>query len=380
MLVGTGREDRPDRPDRFGKDTAMARVRPRLNVTLPVLITILIALTLPVASIAADSPARGHAEVIAQGVAVLPPAPVVWNVAHEPVPTAGTTSQLRDLGFVVADGESILVSVEGGGEALLDSGEAAFVAGGAEQTRTGIGQAEASAYAITLATQGQAIEQNDQPVFVGDPFPSPSGKRDLSLVRDVLQEGETGELPMAASGAPVLLLVTSGELAVTGAGETSMLAAGGAAEFTADLTIESLSGPATYAAVVIGAELVPVADSASITVSFFGCPPGVTATDANTVECLPIIGGTGAAIDSESEGILLSLDQAIDNGDGSYTWSDLPFGIYTVTDIVLPAEYDGNYAIRGDTRDESPDQMHVRLSENQPSAHFIIFGLGGLRA
>jgi hypothetical protein len=106
---------------------------------------------------------------------------------------------------------------------------------------------------------------------------------------------------------------------------------------------------------------------------------GVAAPDASTSVCVPILAGTGAPIDSESEGVLLTLDQATGNGDGSYTWGDLPFGIYAVTDVVLPPDYEGLDPINRDSPDPVPGQSLVRLSEHEPSAHFTVFGLGGLR-
>lgn len=118
----------------------------------------------------------------------------------------------------------------------------------------------------------------------------------------------------------------------------------------------------------------------SITVAFFGCPAGVGAADADTSVCVPIVDGTGASVDSESEGSLLTLAAAKDNGDGSYTWAGLRLGIYTVTDVVLPPDYEGNYVINRDTPESAHNESLVMLRKETPDAHFTVFGLGGLRS
>jgi hypothetical protein len=85
----------------------MARARRRLSVLFPVLMSLFVALIVLAAPIAADSPVRGHAEVIAQGVAVLPPGSTVWSVALDPVPTNDTTPHhLRSRGTPDVKGRS----------------------------------------------------------------------------------------------------------------------------------------------------------------------------------------------------------------------------------------------------------------------------------
>ena len=48
----------------------------------------------------------------------------------------------------------------------------------------------------------------DELLFVGQPFASPGGNRDLDLVRDVLAADESVELALGEQAAPTLLLVT----------------------------------------------------------------------------------------------------------------------------------------------------------------------------
>jgi hypothetical protein len=175
-------------------------------------------------------------------------------------------------------------------------------------------------------------------------------------------------------GLTILLLLGVSAIALDDSPVRGVTAAG-------TMTPNALGSPTVHASPIASPRASPVAQGrgpGSITVAFFGCPASVGAVDANTSVCVPIVGGTGASVDSESEGVLLTLAEAKDNGDGSYTWTGLRLGIYNVTDVVLPPDYEGNYVINRDSPEAAHDESLVMLRKDGPDAHFSVFGLGGL--
>jgi hypothetical protein len=172
-------------------------------------------------------------------------------------------------------------------------------------------------------------------------------------------------------GLPIVLLLAVSEFALNGLPAGGDLKVGAATPIATDRASPDASPRAS--------PVVPMAGPGSITVAFFGCPIGVAPADADTSICVPIVGGTGASVDSESAGILLTRDEATSNGDGSYTWADLPLGIYTVTDVVLPPGFD-DYLIVRDDPDPARGESLARLRDDAPRAHFTVFGVGGDQA
>jgi hypothetical protein len=171
--------------------------------------------------IAAGQPRRsgGHAQVIAQGVHPLPRSEVGWRVLTAVArPEDEAPLSERSLGFVLADDGQILITEPSSGDrSLLDPGEAVLTGQGEEQIRASTDDEDARYYALELvvaedleepATIGPAADL----FFAGDAFAAPSGDRDMNLIRDVLDEGETARIE--GTRAPALVLVTEGGVAV----------------------------------------------------------------------------------------------------------------------------------------------------------------------
>ena len=146
----------------------------------------------PVLGVAAQdaspvSPATGHAEVVAQGLAEFPQEQVVWRVAfHSAEPGQVVEAQAAASGWALADGGYLLTGGSGH-PAALAPGEAAFFSPGNDIQRLAAGTEPATWYTIELATapgDGPGEGRDGTPVFLSAPFAAPTGTRDLDLVRD----------------------------------------------------------------------------------------------------------------------------------------------------------------------------------------------------
>jgi len=305
------------------------------------------------------SPARGHAQVVAQGVALLPAGEVVWRVAyHEAKAPDDAPRVLRDLGFVVADQGPILLTDERGDDAtqsLLEPGEAAFVRADTPQRRATRGGRPVGYYALELVPAAEATEVGTGiAVFASPPFEAPEPRRehDLDLVRDVLATDETVTLP--AGEGPTLVVATVGSLTIEAGDESSPLKVGEAAVFADEITLraEGIADAAFVAAVIGravddgGSDASPVASPAatpaatpdatptaeegtgSIAVTLLACPPETTPASFNPDQCDP----DREAVDLEIA-VLGSGDNQRDLEDAAVaaataTWERLPFGNY----------------------------------------------------
>lgn len=305
-------------------------------------------------AVGGPSPATGHAEVIAQGVAALPAKTVAWRIGERSaLPLAQALFEAEPLGFVLAQGDPILVDdAATNAQTRLAGGEALFVAGGGGQTRAGVGAQSAKYMAISLVTSENAPNP-------GNVFPAPDGLRDIDLVRDVLAANE--KTAIAGTDAPILVLVTAGSIAVaTGGagGPTQTVGTGAAAVFKGDLTLTNTGKvDAVVVTGVIGPKVPPPTPRAtgSLTVTVYGCPAGVAVAD------LPAAGASGAnpcePVDAGNAGVGLSLagpsgraltlaDAAVSaDVPGSYAWSSLPYGAYTVVEAATPPDGYGDQVL-----------------------------------
>ncbi len=346
------------------------------------------------------SPARGHAEVIAHGIALLPASDVAWRVVER---TAAVAADARidegSLGFALANGGAIVVEDSAfGTRARLAPGEAAFVADGARQRRVSLGDSSVSYYGLELLPAEEATNSNDALVAGGESFPAPTedGEHDLDLVRDVLDADEETQLP--DTGSPSLILVTTGNADVTGGdGDVVTLRPGEAGAFSGEVKVTG-RGPEKTVVVsaLIGPEVPnlstaasPVAASptagtptatrsGSITVAVRDCPPGITADDLPAA-CDASNGGFALEVRDELETLTLGLDDATSEN-GAYTFSDLPIapdsgasdedGSYIVAETAQPEGYD-SYTIDGAQQDGAV--YSVRLTEDEPDARLTIY-------
>ena len=337
-----------------------------------------------------DSPAQGHAQVIAHGVAPLPATEVAWRVVLDEAGTDDTVeAPARALGFALADDEAVLVNdFSFGTQTRLAAGEASFVADGAAQQRLALGDAAVDYYRIALVPTEQAEDDGGaELVLGGDGFSAPDGNRDLDLVRDVLDPSEETEL--AQADAPILLLVTAGNVEVTAGDEEAVeLEEGEAATFDDDLAIAAaVEAGATIVAAVIGPEVpplpaapVPTAAASpaaspaadvvgSIGVAVFECPPGTDPDDLSPCVDFAEIGGFSL---TTPEGAVLTLDDA-NFGDGGFDFSGLPAGVYNLTQ-TLAAQYD-TYLAPGFPVDSVNGGFLIEITAETPDIGIEIYNL-----
>jgi hypothetical protein len=301
----------------------------------------------------APSPARGQASVIAQGVTALPVGDVGWRVR---LATTATVSDelVRDaLGFILVDQGALLVNdLDAGRQTRLATGEATFLPAPTAYREAPLGNAPVSSYRIELVAASEVANAgDDQLAFIGEPFASPGGTRDLDLVREVLDADESVDLDLESDPAPTLLLVTAGAVELVPASnpeaEPVRLPAGQGAGLGGNVTVHAADGAeATFVTAIIGPEVLldlaqevatptptPTLEAASLVVQALSCPVAYEGTDyaADCVEPLADIAFDLSAASGSS-------GQATTGADGTVTFVDLVPDTYTLTGGV-PGEF-----------------------------------------
>ena len=203
------------------------------------------------------SPASGHAQVIAQGVASMPDE-AAWRVVFHSIDPGGAAElSAGGPGFILVDTGGVIVE-EGTRSTLLAPAEAAFHASPTSRLIP-IGERPTGVFALDLVPPDAVANAGDGiPVFASDPFSAPDGTRDIDLVRDLLEPGES--TTVIGNEAPVLVLVTLGAVRAEATdGSAASLRVGEATTFSGDVVLTAEGQvPSTVIAAVIGREA-PVA-------------------------------------------------------------------------------------------------------------------------
>ena len=300
----------------------------------------------------APSPARGQASVIAQGVTALPVGDVGWRVRLVSAATASDQTDRDVPGFILVDQGSLLVNdLDAGRQTRLAAGEATFLPAPTTHQEAPLGNAPVSSYRIELVAGSDVGDAgDDQLVFIGEPFTSPGGTRDLDLVREVLDADESVDLELESYAAPALLLVTAGAVELVPADNPDAapvrLPAGQGAGLGGNVIVRAADGAeATFVTAIVGPEVLldlaqqatptatPTPEPASLVVQALSCPVAYEGTDyaADCVEPLADIAFDLSAATGSS-------GQATTGADGTVTFVDLVPDTYTLTGGV-PGEF-----------------------------------------
>ncbi|MBA2595239.1 MAG: hypothetical protein H0V00_01260 [Chloroflexia bacterium] len=302
------------------------------------------------------SPASGHAQVIAQGIADLP-GEFAWRaVFHSVDPGAATELPPAGPGFLLVDTGGVLVE-DGERSSLLAPAEATYQGPGSSRLIP-VGDRPAGLFAIDLVGPDAVADASDGiPVFAGEPFAAPDGRREIDLVRDLLEPEEA--TTVIGNEAPVLVLVTLGTIRAEATdGAAVSLRVGEAATFSGDIVLTGEGqAPSTFVAAVIGREapLSAVAGTPGATpqpqragmvqITAYACPPLVTPADASSGSCLrdpEVVGLELAAIDGET---VRDVGPSTER-QGLPAWVNLPAGEY-VLQAASFGEGFGRFFVRG---------------------------------
>lgn len=302
------------------------------------------------------SPASGHAQVIAQGVGSLPEETAWRAVFHSLEPGSAVEIPAGDAGFLLVDTGGVLLE-SGGQLALLAPAEAAFRAVPASRLLP-IGERPAGVFTIDLVAPDAADEANGGiPVFASAPFAAPEGARDIDLVRDLLEPGES--TTVIGNEAPVLVLVTLGTIRAEATdGSAASLRVGEAATFSGDIVLSAEGqAPSTFVAAVIGREA-PATSAAgtpgatpapqtvgSVQVTVYACPPLVAPAEASSGLCLRDPEAVGLQL-AAIEGDALRDVGPSQERQGLPTWAGLPGGEYVLQAEDFKQGF-GRFVVRG---------------------------------
>ena len=302
------------------------------------------------------SPASGHAQVIAQGVTAMPDE-AAWRVVFHSIDPGGAAElSAGGPGFILVDTGGVIVE-EGTRSTLLAPAEAAFHASPTSRLIP-IGERPTGVFALDLVPPDAVANAGDGiPVFASDPFSAPDGTRDIDLVRDLLEPGES--TTVIGNEAPVLVLVTLGAVRAEATdGSAASLRVGEATTFSGDVVLTAEGQvPSTVIAAVIGREA-PVAAVAgtpgatpvpvsvgSVQVTAYACPPLVEPDQASPGRCLR---------DPEAVALELAMDDGAALRDvgpsterqGLPTWVGLAGGDYVLRATGFKEGFD-RFFVRG---------------------------------
>ncbi|HKG27004.1 MAG TPA: hypothetical protein VKB09_15240 [Thermomicrobiales bacterium] len=300
------------------------------------------------------SPATGHAQVIAHGVAKMPASEFAWRVTSQSAELpADAANGKRPLGFLLADADPIFVTDDSKHEeARLASGEALFVRSGVKQRRISLTDQPASYFQIDLVDAQLANDAGDgELIFAGLTLGTISGTHDLDLVRDVLRPDEASEI--GTSGPPFLLFVTAGSVTVTSdvsdASPPVDMLAGDAKELVGSVTVTATGDDgATFVAAIIGPEIpadlltTPTAEPVEPTEPTADEATGTVR--AETRICIQDFDPAGATVEQLETNCSAPLEQPLmhliidgtDNPqeatDGTADWADVPASTISLTE------------------------------------------------
>lgn len=302
------------------------------------------------------SPASGHAQVIAQGVATMPDQ-AVWRVGfHSIDPGSAAELSAGGPGFILVDTGGVVVA-EGARSTLLAPAEAAFHASPASQLIP-IGERPSGVFALDLVPPDAADDAGGGiPVYASAPFQAPNGNRDIDLVRDLLEPGES--TTVIGNSAPVLVLATLGSLRVEATdGSTASLKVGEAGTFSGDVVLTAEGQvPSSVIAAVIGREAPSAAAAAtpgatpvpasvgSVQVTVYACPPLVEPDQASPGRCLREPEAVALELARDDGAALRNVGPSTER-QGLPTWVGLAAGDYILRATNFKEGFD-RFLVRG---------------------------------
>lgn len=357
----------------------MSRFTPTFLRTSLMLLLALIPVSIAAQVDESASPASGHAQVVAQGVATLPDGQIVWQV--ETLAAGNETPvQLTGPAFIVTTDAGVLVSEPARQrDVRLAPGEAHFLHAEVAADVWSLGEAEATFQAWSLAPES---ETSADASFVSDPFGAPAGARDLNLVRDVLSPDEATQIDNGDAFALIL---------ATGAAATAVNAAGEAVELAVDtpavqtgpfsITVTG-SDPATVVVGLIGPSVsLPTAedpgadepdatpeatspDGGAIRLVTYTCPAEVDLAAATPETCSDDGFGSGqwTLYGGSLEG---PASPALEGG--VWIWQGLGAGNYRIVLDVFPDAYERFAIDLYDYAGRDGSEINVTVADDLPN-------------
>lgn len=225
---------------------------------------------------AGPSPATGHASVVATGTVYFSESSARWHVTRHMTEEGGSTYVSTHQGFLIAENTPLLVTLTNGEAVRLAGGEALGISQNTEFNVDTFGAPDTFLFMQALPESAPQLPAASDRLLTSASFDTKDGAYSTSLVRDVLAEGEEGQLP--AGVVPTAIYVLVGEIEMSSNRGTINLYQGDSAIFEGDLTITAIADGSVYYAGFIGAELPNVATPVPVE------PTAEPATPAPTAE------------------------------------------------------------------------------------------------
>ena len=243
-----------------------------------------------------ESPASGHAQVIAHGVLTMPADELTWRLYDGSAPSREDAQVFENEwpGFIIGGEEPVVLDVFDDLSVVL-AGKAQLVRAGAELAVSSL-EGEGASYGWLTLTAA-SLDEDPTMQLASDPFDAPDGLRQVDLVRDVLGDDEESEI--AGGSVPTFLYLEEGEASVTADDTDSSLEAGEGLLIDGPITVEATDDDTILLAAVIGDELAPrpeqtpegtvpsVSTDGAIEFGIRTCPPGMTAETLDEAACQP---------------------------------------------------------------------------------------------
>jgi hypothetical protein len=290
-----------------------------------------------------------RASVVAQGVAAMPAEQIAWRITRAGAAQTGEREARAFPGFVlVTEGALAVNDLVTAAQVRLEGDEAAFLPAGAAVQEAPLDGGAATLFRIDLvAAESVNDAAGDEMVFVGQPFASPGGNREIELVRDVLDANESSVLARGDVAGPVLFLATNGAVELTPAGDDAAtpvpLPSGQAVALGADVEVRATDpAGATFVTARIGPEVPPLAiaqevptpEPASLTLQALACPVGYEGEDY-AAECTSPVADLAFNLAGVQTGAVVD---AITADKGIAAFADLAPDAYTLSGGV-PGEF-----------------------------------------
>ncbi len=329
-----------------------------------------------------SAPLPSTAQVIAQSVESVSGGSMVWQMAPEQVPPAGSDPLTSTDQFIHAGEGQILVSQESGERKLVSESQATYTSGSWQVNSTTSQPVEAITMSLVPAGPADGIARSQ-------PFDIEAGDYNLQLTRGVLRAGQTDAF-QPVNDYPYFVVVTSGSISMSAGADLNAtdVEEGIAVEWSGEATITS-DADATYLIASIGDKLPAaqpvavvqptVAPPGEVLVLFWDCAATDYPVQARE-DCELVWEPISASFTMFSQGTPLTRTDSTQLPDGSWIYESMTAGEWEFQLFMPDGSTPPTYTVLGDA-EERDGQWYVTVNPGERSvANVMMYGRPGTEA